>query len=518
MTTPLAIAATSELAAEAGAHMAEAGGNAVDAALAAILVSINTEPGMCSLACGGYISIWPPGGEPITLDGYVTAPGKGDVLPAELRRSTEISLTYGGGVTTIIGPDSVGVPGGVALFGAASAQYGRVPWKLLFEPVVAATRAGFPLPEASHHYLIHSAEPIFGRTPDGHAALYHPDGELKDIGETIRVPHLDELLERIGRLGPDEFYTGEVGHTIARHMHATGGRLNATDLADYRVEPRPSLVIDSGKSSGESSTGPWRIATNPPPAIGGTVLAAMLKMMSRADIQTWDAAALCTLIEVQRVALGYRREHLDLSADIGRDAARLLELAATCAPASVLQSGSTCQASAVDDTGLACSITVSAGYSSGVMPPGTGLWLNNCLGELELNRRGLDIGPPGTRLPSNMAPTTARANDGTTLAIGSPGADRITTAILQALVGHLQLGLPLADAIRRPRIHIEFTEDGVRAACEPGLPKIDWPLPHREFDALSMYFGGVSAAAWSPTDGFTVAADPRRAGGTWCPP
>ncbi len=526
MTTPLAIAATSELAAEAGAQIAEAGGNAVDAALAAILMSINTEPGMCSIACGGYMSIWPPDGEPITLDGYVTAPGKGNVLPAELRRSTEIHLAYGGGVTTIIGPDSVGVPGGVALFGAASEQYGRVPWKLLFEPVVAATRAGFPLPEASHHYLIHSAEPIFGRTPDGHTALYHPDGRLKDIGETIRVPHLDETLERIGRLGPDEFYTGEIGQTIARHVRDAGGRLNAADLAGYRVEPRPSLVIDSGHGSGQGigqgigkgSANPWRIATNPPPAVGGTVLAAMLRMMGRIPVARWDRAALCALIDVQRIALGYRRDHLDLSADVDSDAARLLELAATCAPASVLKSGSTCQASAVDDTGLACSVTVSAGYSSGDMPPGTGLWLNNCLGELELNRRGLDIGPPGTRLPSNMAPTTARAHDGTALAIGSPGADRITTAILQTLVGYLQIGLSLEDAISQPRVHVEFTDAGVRAACEPGLPMIDWPLPHREFDTLSMYFGGVSAAAWSPTDGFTVAADPRRTGGTWCRP
>ena len=518
MTTPLAIAATSELAAEAGAHVAEAGGNAVDAAIAAILVSINTEPGMCSLACGGYISVWPPDGEPITLDGYVTAPGKGDMLPAALRRSSEIHLAYGGGVTTTIGPDSVGVPGGVALFGEASKQYGRVPWKVLFEPVVVATRAGFPLPEASHHYLIHSAEPIFGRTPDGHAALYPPDGRLKNIGDTIRVPHLDDTLERIGRLGPDEFYTGEIGHTIARHMHESGGRLNAADLAGYRVESRPSLVIDSGHDDSKGSTNPWRIATNPPPAVGGTVLAAMLKMMDRIDIERWDSAALRALIDVQHVALGYRRDHLDLSADIDADAARLLELAATCAPASVLQSGSTCHASAVDATGLACSVTVSAGYSSGEMPAGTGLWLNNCLGELELNRRGLDIGPPGARLPSNMAPTTARGPDGTVLAIGSPGADRITTAILQTLVGHLQLGLPLEEAISQPRVHVEFPDSGVRVASEPGVPMIDWPLPHREFDALSMYFGGVSAAAWSPADGFTVAADPRRTGGTWCRP
>ena len=511
MSSRLAIAATSELAAQAGAHVADAGGNAVDAAIAAILVSINTEPGMCSLACGGFITIWPPGGSPVTLDGYVTAPGAGATLPDAERNAWDVHMMYGGGVTTTIGPDSVGVPGGVALFGAASEDYGKVPWRVLFEPVLAATREGFPLPAASRHYLEHSGEPIFGRTPDGHTAIYHPDGELKQVGETIHIPHLDETLERIARLGPQELYTGDIGRAIAKHMRENGGRLNQTDLAGYHVERRPSLVIDSGANADHH----WRIATNPPPAVGGTVLAAMLKMASKKPMERWDAATIKTIVDIQQLVLGFRRDYLDLSEDIDVDAARLLELAATCDPISALQSGSTCHASAVDDSGLTCAVTVSSGYSSGEMPAGTGLWLNNCLGELELNRRGLDIGPPGTRLPSNMAPTTALDGAGRALAIGSPGADRITTAMLQVLVGHLQIGLPLDEAIRLPRAHVEFTDAGVRVACEPGLPIDDVTIPHRCFDALSMYFGGVSAAAWSPTGGFTVAADPRRTGGTW---
>ncbi len=513
MTSRLAIAATSELAAQAGAHVADAGGNAVDAAIAAILVSISTEPGICSLACGGYITIWPPGGEPITLDGYVTAPGKGDTLPDDQRNSWDVHMLYGGGVTTTIGPDSVGVPGGVALFGAASEDYGKVPWQVLFEPAVEASRRGFPLPEASRIYLVHSAEPIFGRTPDGHTALYNPDGSLKEVGDAIHVPHLADTLERIGRLGPQEFYTGAVGRAITNYMREYGGRLNETDMADYRIERRPSLVIESGMDVAHH----WRIATNPPPAVGGTVLAAMLRMVNQHSITVWDAATIKTIVDVQRVALGFRRDHLDLSDDIDADAARLLDIAATCDPISALASGSTCHASAVDDSGLACAVTLSAGYSSGDMPEGTGLWLNNCLGELELNRRGLDLGPPGARLPSNMAPTCAMADNGTVLAVGSPGADRITTAILQALVGFMQIGLPLDEAIRLPRAHVEFAEEGVRVACEPGLPVDDVTIPYRFFDALSMYFGGVSAAAWSPREGFTVAADPRRTGGTWRP-
>ena len=511
MTSRLAIAATSELAAHAGAHVAEAGGNAVDAAIAAILVSISTEPGICSLACGGYMTIWAPGEEPVTLDGYVTAPGKGNALREDQRNSWNVHMLYGGGITTTIGPDSVGVPGGVALFGEASDGYGRIPWNVLFEPAIEACRQGFPLPEASRNYLVHSGEPIFGRTPDGHTALYNPDGSLKNVADTIHVPHLADTMERIARLGPREFYTGTIGRTLTDYMRDHGGRLSETDMAEYRIERRPSRVIESGADVEHR----WRIATNPPPAVGGTVLAAMLRMVNQHPITSWDAATIRNVVDVQRVALGFRREHLDLSEDIDADAMRLLDIAANCDPISALASGSTCHASAVDDSGLACAVTLSAGYSSGDMPEGTGLWLNNCLGELELNKRGLDIGPPGTRLPSNMAPTCAMADNGTKLAIGSPGADRITTAILQALVGYLQIGLPLDDAIRLPRAHVEFADEGVRVACEPGLPVDEVTIPHRFFEAPSMYFGGVSAAAWSPEEGFTVAADPRRTGGTW---
>ena len=159
-------------------------------------------------------------------------------------------------------------------------------------------------------------------------------------------------------------------------------------------------------------------------------------------------------------------------------------------------------------------MTVSAGYGSGDMAPGTGIWLNNCLGELELNKRGLEPAPPASRLRSNMAPTVA-SRGGELLAIGSPGADRITTAILQVLINHLVLGLPLQAAIEAPRAHVEFPDAGYRVAYEPGLAIDELDVPARPFPALSMYFGGVGAAAWHPARGFTAASDPRRTGGTW---
>jgi len=514
MTTPLAIAATSGLAADAGEVIARAGGNAVDAAIAAMLVSINTEPGVCSLACGGYMTIWRPGETPVTLDGYVAAPGAGTTLDDAQRNSTDIYLEYGGGVTTTIGPDSVGVPGGVALFGAVSKRFGILPWGELFTPAIDIVRRGFPLPQASYDYLVYSGKPIFGRSLDGYQALHNDRDELRQAGATIHVPHLADSLAQLAECGPEDFYTGDMGQAITRYVSAAGGRLNQADMRNYEIISRPSLQTNGTSPSGEK----WAIATNPPPAVGGVVLAAMLKMMNQRQIERWDAESFQYLLDVQRAALRYRSAHLDLSDRIEDDASHLLDLAARCAPASVLESGSTCHTSTVDATGLACSLTVSSGYGAGDMPPDTGIWLNNCLGELELNKRGLAIGPPGTRLPSNMAPTVAHSKRGTVLSIGSPGASRITTATLQVLVNHIHLGMPLSEAIAHPRAHVEFDGDQPTAACEPGLPIDALTMPSRSFDTLSMYFGGVGAAAWSPESGFTVAADPRRTGGTWSGP
>jgi gamma-glutamyltranspeptidase/glutathione hydrolase len=147
------------------------------------------------------------------------------------------------------------------------------------------------------------------------------------------------------------------------------------------------------------------------------------------------------------------------------------------------------------------------------MPAGTGLWLNNCLGELELNRRGLDAGPIGARLPSNMAPSVATCDD-RVLAIGSPGADRITTALHQFLVNTLQLEMPLAAAVAHPRVHLDTSGEHDRLAAEAGLdlPLVDLPL--EIYPELSMYFGGVGVASFDRNAGFEVAADPRREGGT----
>ena len=501
----VAVATSSTLAADAAREMAERGGNAVDCAIAAALVTMNTQPGVCSLAGGAYVTVWPAGMAAVTIDGNVAIPGLGAGADDGAAGAVPVHMDYGGGIDTLVGAGSVAVPGALAALDKASAEYGRLAWGDLFTPTVRAAQEGFPLPRACHYYLQFSGEPVFGRSRDGFAALHYADGRLRERGARISVPHLADSLAAIAEDGCGTFYAGDIAEAIVDHVRSGGGRLTMADMREYRPIVRPALTVDLDG---------WTVAVNPPPAIGGAVLAAMLTAFRAQTANEWDERGARALLDVQRAVLGFRRETLDLSDDVPRDAALLLERVRGGRLPAPGVSGATVHTSAVDDSGLGCAVTASAGYSSGEMPEGTGLWLNNCLGELELNRRGLSASPAGARLPSNMTPAVARRTR-TVLAVGSPGADRITTALHQFMVHFIQRGLTLTAAIAHPRLHLEFTQEGMKVAIEPGLEPGDCGLPVTRYPDLSMYFGGVAAALFDGELGFDVAADPRREGATF---
>lgn len=503
----VAVATTSQLAADAAQEVADVGGNAVDCALAAALLTINTEPGVCALGGSAFITIWSNGEDPVTVDGNVAVPGKGLSAAQRKQGTVEVSLDYGGGITTLVGPGSVSVPGTLAAMEDAWKNYGRAPWRAIFQPTIRATRDGFRLSSACRYYLGYSGDLIFDRSEDGHKALHFDDGTLKNAGDWIIVPHLADSLDAIANEGARIFYKGEIAQAIAGHCRAGNGMLTLEDLRSYEAIERRPLMTDIGE---------WHLASTPAPAVGGSVLAAMLLACADLETRRWDKAALDQLIHSQRACLDFRQRYLDLADDVGVEAARLVEAARSGRLLSRWTSASTVHTSVVDDSGNGCAITASSGYGSGEMPVGTGLWLNNCLGEIELNRRGLDAGPPGTRLPSNMTPSVAR-RDGAVLAVGSPGADRITTAMQQFLINYMQFGMPLDEAIAHPRIHIDTSGDEVQLKAEPGLDLPDVDLPITVFPGLVMYFGGVGAAMYDNDDGFAVAADPRREGGIFNP-
>ncbi len=475
----VAIAAPNEAAAAAGEQIALAGGNAIDAALAATLVTMVNEVGIVSLSSGGFITVQPPDGSaPHTVDGWMDMPGRGRSLGGG---TWDIDTAYGGGVTVTIGPGSVACHGSVAAFGEAHRRWGSIPWRELVAPAIEVARGGFQLGSASRFYLEYVHDDIFGWDEQSRSVVHHEDGTIST--GLVELPDLVGALELIAEQGPSALHTGDLAQMISADVIDRGGILGPADLAAYRPVVRPSLM---------STVGKWRLGTNPPPSVGGVCVAAMLRLLDGHPSDDRDH-----LIRVQRAVLGHRLDTLDHTEDLESDAAAFLDLIDRDHLA-VLESGSTAHVSATDSDGGACAVTVSSGYSSGMIAKGTGIWLNNCLGEQELNAQGLHGLPPGTRLLSNMAPTVGHHPDGSSIAIGSPGADRITTAIVQVLAGLINGGLGLQDAVNHPRVHVHRagrSDEDIKIEAHP-----------------SMYFGGVGVTLRKPDGRLVAAADPRRDG------
>jgi gamma-glutamyltranspeptidase/glutathione hydrolase len=319
------------------------------------------------------------------------------------------------------------------------------------------------------------------------------------------IPGLADTLQLVADEGARTMYDGALAEAVVADMAERGGQVTRQDLAGYRPTVRTALAFGCGA---------WSVRTNPPPAIGGPVLAAMLTLLGERPRGPWTEDDVAALVAVQHAVLGHRATTLDVASDREAAGLALLDAVGRGAFAAAMGSPSTVQVSVVDGSGGACSITASSGYGSGATVPGTGLWLNNCLGEHELNRG--ETLSPGARLASNMAPTVARDRDGAVLAIGSPGADRITTALAQVLAAFAHGRATLQEAIDRPRLHLGVDEHGHPAVlhAESDLPLPDLGLPVRTHEPHSMFFGGVAAALRGGDGALAAAGDPRRAGAT----
>jgi gamma-glutamyltranspeptidase/glutathione hydrolase len=506
MSRQVIIASDAQIVVDAGAAVANRGGNAVDAAIATTISSMCTNLGIISPGASGFITIWRQGETPIVIDAYAEMPGRGLDTIKFGSGMKEAFFDYGGGTNTLVGYGSVATPGIFAGLSLAAKKYGNLPWSEIVTPAQQQVAQGFPLSRVAAEYFSYTHQIIFGWHPDSYRVIHKADGSYLQLGEMVQLPELAHSLQLIAEGGVDVLYRGELGAKITAEIQANAGLLTAEDLANYQAIERSPIMINLGD---------WQIATNPPPAVGGTCLAAMLLLLNQRSLKQWDAATVKAIAEIQQAVLQYRSNYLEgVKAElIDREAIRLLEIAARNDWQQLTKSPSTIHISAADSDGLACSISASSGYGSGVMAGGTGLWLNNSLGEIELHPQGLNDLSPGTRLTSNMAPTICRHQNGTVLAIGSPGASRITTALTQVLFNFINLDLPLEQAISHPRLHFEIFQQNPTIAWETGLNLAELDLNSRQFSELSMYFGGVQAAMAHPTQGLTAAADPRRTGG-----
>jgi len=408
---PIAASTVSEHASAAAREVASHGGNAVDATVAASIIGMVSEPGVVSLGGGGFLTIWPPDAQPVTIDGYAAMPGKGQDEARFGGGVFDAWMGYGGGMTTTVGHGSVAVPGALAACERAVDMYGSLPWANVVAPAIDLAHRGFPMSMAAYRYLTHCHETVFGWHPPSYKALHKADGSLLLPGETVHISDLAETLETIASAGAGAFYRGILAERIIDDMDAGGGLLTLEDLATYEVEVRRPLQL---------ATGEWSIATNPPPAVGGTTLSALLLLMSGEPRGSWTREALSRLVSAQRAVFEYRRDRLDESEDLSIEAASLLKAIGDLGPEWATRSPSTIHTSVVDAEGLACAATFSAGYGSGVMAPGTGIWLNNSLGEIELNPRG-----PHARKPRD-APAVEHGSDGCSHGLRRRGCNRLT--------------------------------------------------------------------------------------------
>ncbi|MDX6617670.1 MAG: gamma-glutamyltranspeptidase / glutathione hydrolase [Gaiellales bacterium] len=504
-----AIAAGHPVTAEVGAGVLRAGGTAVDACVAAAFASWVAEPALTGPGGGGFLVAYDAArGRPLALDCFVAVPGAGHAGPvAELE---PYIVDFGTGQQVfLVGPGSCAVPGVTAGLEQAHRRLGRLPWAELTRPAVALASEGVELTPA-HADVIALLEGFLGSSPEG-ARIFGPAGNPKGAGELTANPPLAGTLERIGLHGARELADGETAHAIAAHQRATGGQLTLADLAAYRAIRRRPLLL------------PYRdrtFVTNPPPSSGGALIAHALAVLDAgpplrgvlAPASVARVAAALRSANAQRTpaferAL-YRGGGVRRVLDAARDGQVAHADSAIWPPASPW----TTQISVLDGDGNAASLTCSTGCGSGVVVPGTGVHLNNMLGETDLAVSSLRLAP-GMRLTSMMAPSLVLRDGQVELVVGSSGSARIRSAIVQVVVAALDLGLPVDEAVELARVHPEGDvldcEGGVPAATLAALEAageqvVRWP-------GRNIYFGGVQVAARTSA-GFAAAGDPRRGG------
>ncbi len=481
------VAAGHPLTAQAGADVLRNGGNAVDAALAAMLTSWVTEPLLTGPGAGGYMLVAGAGEEPTLLDFFVSAPGHGRA-GSPRGELTPIHVSFGDADQVFnVGAASCGPYGTPAGIAEAHARWGSVPLTELAAPAAKLARDGVALSaEQAYVFAILESVLVFS---DVAAARFASEGGPLAEGERFVDAELGATIERLAAEGASPFYDGDIAEAVLAWVQPRGGLLTREDLAGYRaIARRPAAVGYRGRT----------VLTNPPPSAGGTLLALAL---ARLDA-TAGPPSVTEVVDVMAHAQERRDDHFVDGLDEDGFLQRFL----------AANLGSTTHISVLDADGRACSVTCSNGEGSGLVVGGLGIHLNNMMGEEDLNPRGFFAYPPGRRLPSMMAPTIVMGETGVELVVGSAGSNRIRSAILQTIVGAVDHRLGARAAVDAPRVH--FESDMVYA--EPGIDVAAIEATGRAVTAFrerNLFFGGVQAVEHDPRSGeLSGAGDPRRGG------
>ncbi len=412
-----------------------------------------------------------------------------------------------------IGAASCAVPGAAAGLEAAHRGYGTLPWRLLIEPALELVRDGVELTRAQAY--LHAILDLILRHTDEGRRIYGRRSRLT-AGDTLVLDDLGTTLEVLARKGSAAIYGGSLGRQIVGHMRAAGGTITVADLAAYRViRRRPVRARFRGHE----------FVSNPPPSSGGVLIGYGLRLLDALGPSgpAGSARAMAALVEVMReqgrARLGAFASELHrgglakrLYSDDNLRAA-LRRLRAGLAGVEEPGERGTTHISVVDAAGNAASLTTSTGSGSGVIVPGTGIHLNNMLGEYDLNPAGSEA-VPGARLTSMMAPSFVLRRGRPRLVVGSAGSVRLRGAILQSVVNVVEHELGVEEAITAPRVHFEEPHVHCEGGAEPA--EVD-RLEECGYDVVrwrrrNLYFGGVSAVEVGAGGTLAAAGDPRRGG------
>ncbi len=512
------VAAGHPLTAGAADEILRAGGNAFDAALAALVTACATEPVMASPAAAGFLLALPAEGKPRVYDFFAQTPALR--RPESETEFTPIMADFGEAQQEFhIGKGTVAVPGMVAGLFAVHGDLGSLPIAEIMAPAIALARGGVTI-TPFQAYLFGVIGPTFLATKASRAIFGSAHGEgLVGEGESLRQPELADVLEALSRDGAALFYEGEIAAQIARDMAGTpGGHITAADLAAYQVIVREPLSFEYRGA---------RIHTNPPPASGGLMVAFALKLLEGRDMAALEFGSADHVALIASVLRETGEARLDMAAGNKAGEAILdedfLDIYRARLPGRPRARRGTTQISVIDGAGNLASLTVSNGEGSGYVVPGTGIVMNNMLGEEDLNPGGFHRWAPARRMASMMAPTAVEwpagqgLDAGRRVATGSGGSNRIRSALLQVLVNLIDYGMPLDQAVSAPRLHVEDDLLSIEGGFDLDQlgPVLDACASVQIWDRRNMFFGGAHSVEALAKDGglsFSGAGDERRGG------
>ncbi len=502
-TTRAAIASESPYTVDAGRRIAEAGGNAVDIAVACAITATVSETIMCSLGGSAFIALKIPGQPPELIDGADAMPDvPGGGAGVAWKRA---HIPYGDGITVNVGHASIAVPGMLRAVELAWQRHGSLPWVDIVQPAIDLARSGLVASHTLVQWLAMAGEAVFYEQQESRDSFF-PDGvNPLASGDFYTPPHLAESLELIAREGADALYRGDIGHALEQEVQANQGFLTMADLAAYEARVRQPILLNSHG---------FKLALNPPPAIGGAMVGSMVQMYDslwRPDMS--DAERALAIARVQQAMFSLRREEANAAWGPAR-ADEILEKEWLKRYLHKRSSPNTMHLSVATGDGTVVAITMSNGYGSGISIPGTGIPTNNSLGEPELNPAGFFAIPAGGRLVSNMSPTVVWNDAGKTLAMGSPGASRITTTIFQGWQRFAYENMSFENMVRAPRLHVEWIDETFTLQHEPGIDvrAARDAFRLRPFADIDMYFGALNVAGREESGELHALADSRRHG------